>query len=329
MSLPLSSISLQQTLARPVTCEGVGLHHGEPVRVRLRPHRRGGITFRRTDLERQLAMAGQRARVEIPASLDGVSRVDHATTLSADTPAGLASVGTVEHLIAALRGMDIDSCLVEVDGPEVPILDGSSAPWIELLRSAGRQALPRTNRRLRILKPKTVTLGGASITCYPSDSFRVSCSIDFAHPAIGKQEISLDITPESFEGELAAARTFGFLREVEALRAAGLARGGTMENAVVLGDDAVLNGPLRFADEFVRHKALDFIGDLALAGMPLMGHFVARRAGHRLHVEFARELLADPACHVIETPGIEREAAAAALIGADLALPVRQASLID
>lgn len=294
------TVILPHTLGRTVSRDGVGLHGGSSVHVRLRPSHRPGIVFRRVDLERRLADSGIRGRVEIPARLDGVSRVDHATTLSAMTPAGVASVGTVEHLIAALHGAGIDSCVIEVDGPEAPILDGSSAPWLELLARAGRRALPRSARRLRVTRPKTVGIGEASITAYPADTFRVSCSIDFAHPVIGRQEISLDVTPASFERELAPARTFGFLKDVEALRAAGLVRGASLDNAIVLDDSQVISGPLRFGDEFVRHKALDFVGDLALVGMPLVGHFVARRAGHRLHVEFARELLADASCHVVE-----------------------------
>ena len=301
MTFSLASLTLQQTLARPVACEGVGLHGGSTVRVRLRPsHRRSGIVLRRVDLERRLMAEGRPAKVEIVAGLAGVSRVDHATTLSAQTPAGTATVGTIEHLVAALHGAGIDACIVEVDGPEIPILDGSSAPWVELLRAAGRQPLPRARKQLRVLESKTVTAGEASITCYPASSFRVSCSIDFAHPVIGRQQVALDVTPDVFERELAPARTFGFLREVEALRAAGLVRGGSMDNAVVLDEQGVMNGPLRFEDEFVRHKALDFIGDLALLGMPLVGHFVARRAGHALHVAFAKSLLADPLSHVIE-----------------------------
>jgi UDP-3-O-[3-hydroxymyristoyl] N-acetylglucosamine deacetylase len=312
MSLRLSALPLQHTLGRAVTCQGVGLHGGAPVRVRIRPsHRRPGIVFRRVDLE-----AGSGARVEIAASLEGVTRVDHATTLSANG----ASVGTVEHLVAALHGCGIDACIVEVDGPEIPILDGSSAPWIALLRRAGTAPLPRARKQLRVLRPKTVSAGESSVSCYPAASFRVSCAIDFTHPAIGHQEIAVDVTPASFERELAAARTFGFLRDVEAMRAAGLARGGSLENAIVLDETGVMNGPLRFADEFVRHKALDLVGDLALAGLPLAGHFVARRASHRLHVDLARTLLADPSAYVVESAGADAQLAAPGMM-AELAMP--------
>ncbi len=314
--LPVPLPLLQQTIARAVSCEGVGLHGGEPARVTLRPSRaRSGIIFRRVDLERDMAARGRATRIEIPASLEGVSRVDHATTLSVHAACGPVSVGTVEHLIAALRGAGIDACTVEVDGPEVPILDGSSAPWMTLLESAGRSTLARPRRQMRILRPVSVELGGASVHAYPADEFRVTCSIDFSHEAIGRQEISLDVTPESFASQLAGARTFGFLREVEALRAAGLARGGSMENAIVIGDDGILNGPLRFEDEFVRHKALDLIGDLALVGFPLIGHVVARRAGHRAHVEFARELLASPSAWALETTASEPAMEPALLAG--------------
>lgn len=328
MSLPLPPLALQATLAGAVQCTGVGLHGGAPVTVRLRPsHRRSGIVFRRVDLERQLAQAGLSGRVEIPASLAGVSRLDHATTLSADTSAGPASVGTVEHLIAALAGMGIDACVIEVDGPEVPILDGSSAPWVELLRTAGRRVLPRARKQLRILRSKTVEIAGSSLSCYPASDFRVTCAIDFAHPAVGRQEIAVTVTPQTFERDLAPARTFGFLSEVEALRAAGLARGGTLENALVISDAGLVNGPLRYEDEFVRHKALDLVGDLALVGHQLAGHFVARRAGHRLHVEFARELLRDVSCYVIE-PALDLAAPGLAMMAPpDLALSSARAAV--
>jgi UDP-3-O-[3-hydroxymyristoyl] N-acetylglucosamine deacetylase len=285
-----------------VSVSGIGLHSGSPVEVSLKPAKAGsGIIFRRTDLEQAAAQRGRRIRVEIPARLDQVSEVDHATTLSADTPVGSASVQTVEHLMAALSALAIDACVVEVDGPELPILDGSSRDWVALLQRAGRRTLPWQRPRLRIVAPKSVQVGDASIRVTPSDELRLTCSIDFPHESIGHQEISLAISASAFETDLAAARTFGFLHEVEQLRRAGLARGGSLDNAVVLDEGRVLNDDgLRFADEFVRHKALDLLGDLALIGCPLVGHVVAHRAGHRLHVAFARALVADASCWVLE-----------------------------
>jgi UDP-3-O-[3-hydroxymyristoyl] N-acetylglucosamine deacetylase len=292
----------QQTLARSVEITGIGLHGAMPVHVILRPRATGdGIVFRRLDLERELRSAGRRDRVEIPAIVENVCQVDHATTIAAHTPAGRACVQTVEHLLSALHGLGIDACLVEIDAGEVPILDGSAAPWVNLVRSAGVRRLPRARRVRRLLESFAVESGDSSIIAYPSDSLRLTCAIDFTHPAIGRQERSFTLSPESFEEQVAPARTFGFLREVEALQAKGLVKGGSFDNAVVLDDEGVVNGSLRFADEFVRHKTLDLLGDLALGGMPLRAHVVARRAGHRLHVEFLGKLLQNTQAWVVET----------------------------
>jgi UDP-3-O-[3-hydroxymyristoyl] N-acetylglucosamine deacetylase len=312
------SSPFQQTIARAVEITGIGLHGAQPVRAVLRPSR-SGIVFRRLDLERELASRRQRTRVEIAACVENVSQVDHATTLAAVTPAGPAQVQTVEHLLSALHGLGIDACTIELDAPEVPILDGSSAPWVALLRSAGRRRLARPRKIRRLLEPFAVELGEASIVAYPSSAPRVTCSIDFDHPAIGRQERAFTITPESYADDVAPARTFGFLGEVVALQAKGLIRGGSYDNAVVLDDGGVVSGDLRFADEFVRHKALDLLGDLALAGMPLQAHVVARRAGHRLHVEFLRRLLASPSCWTVEDMSAAVEAAPA-LLAADVHL---------
>ena len=314
----------QKTLARVVSVEGVGLHGGAPVQVVLRPDRSGrGLVFRRLDLERQAAWSGgRRMRVEIPAAASCVTHSDHATTLTARTPAGDASVQTVEHLLAALHVMEVDACIVEIDGPEVPILDGSAAPWVALVRSAGLRTADRPRRVRRIVEPFSVTSGDSSISAYPASGLRVTCSIAFSHPAIGTEERSWLVTPETFARELAPARTFGFLRDVEQLRAAGLVKGGSLENAVVLDDTKVINGPLRFEDEFVRHKAMDLLGDLALMGAPLVGHVVARRAGHRLHAEFARQLLASPAHWRLEPAGRASEELSTVVAGsAEMALP--------
>lgn len=316
------SDSQQRTIRRPVECTGIGLHGGRPVRVRLCPAGADeGITFRRTDLR---GSSG-----DVRASIDGVSSVDHATTVSHPSRDELA-VQTVEHLLAALHGMGVDACRVDLDGPELPILDGSAAPWVYLLREAGIRRLSAPRRVRRIVRPLTVASGDASVSVYPSDRFRVTCRVSFAHPAIGEQECSLTITPRTFAEELAPARTFGFLREVEALRRAGLVKGGSYSNAIVLDEHGVLNG-LRFRDEFVRHKALDLIGDLALTGLPLLGHVVAQRAGHRLHAEFGRSLLATRSAWKVETAGPERRGGlAAGALGAPVfGLPAARPVLHD
>jgi UDP-3-O-[3-hydroxymyristoyl] N-acetylglucosamine deacetylase len=209
----------------------------------------------------------------------------------------------------------VDDCIVEVDGDEVPIVDGSAAPWVELVARAGVVAHGRSRRVRRIVEPLHVTSGSASLALHPADRLTITCAIEFAHPAIGRQEISVDVTPDTFRSELAPARTFGFLRDVEALRRQGLARGGSYDNAIVLGDDAVLNGPLRFADEFVRHKAMDLVGDLALTGMPLLAHVESRAAGHRLNVELSRLVLESPEAWRIEEWADEPVAVGATLAG--------------
>jgi UDP-3-O-[3-hydroxymyristoyl] N-acetylglucosamine deacetylase len=301
---PLASAigaSPERTLARSVSCSGIGLHGAVPVTVTLRPATSGGIVFRRLDLEQELRASGRRARVEIRAAVENVRHVDHATTLAADTAAGEASVQTVEHLLSALHGLGIDNCLVELDAGEVPILDGSAGPWVELVLSAGTKDLPQARRVRRVVEPFAIEFGGSSIVVRPADALRVTCSIEFAHRAIGQQEVSLDLDPVRFATQVAPARTFGFMRDVEALRAAGLVKGASLENAIVLDEQGVVSGSLRFDDEFVRHKMLDLVGDLALGGMPLVGHVTAHRAGHRLHVEFLRQLLAHPDHWVVET----------------------------
>jgi UDP-3-O-[3-hydroxymyristoyl] N-acetylglucosamine deacetylase len=225
----------QTTLRTNVSIEGVGLHSGHPVRARFCPAPAGhGIVFVRTD----------HPETPIPARIGSASTFDFATTLAS----GGVSVGTVEHVLSAAFGEGLDNCTIELDGPEVPILDGS----------------------------------GLTITY----------EIDFPHPVVGRQELTVAIRPEEYSTRIAPARTFGFARDVEAMRARGLARGGTLHNAVVLDDEGVLSGPLRFRDEFVRHKVLDLLGDLALLGATLDGHIFARRAGHAMHIEFAKALSA-------------------------------------
>jgi UDP-3-O-[3-hydroxymyristoyl] N-acetylglucosamine deacetylase len=271
----------QRTIAEKVSCTGVGLHGGAPVQLTLQPARAGtGIVFVRTDLA---------PCVEIPARPEFVTDTRLATTLGR----GEATVGTIEHLLAALRGLGIDNVRVEIDGPEVPVMDGSAASFVFLVRVAGifEQGVPR--RKLRLHGPVEVRDGDRWARIEPGRGLRVSYAVDFAHPAIGHQAIrGLAITPESFEAELSRARTFGFLRDVQALWRMGLGKGGSLDNAVLLDDGEVMNRDgLRWPDEFVRHKALDLIGDLALLGVEIEGHVRVHKGGHALHQALVAEVL--------------------------------------
>ncbi|MHC1741422.1 MAG: UDP-3-O-acyl-N-acetylglucosamine deacetylase [Syntrophobacteraceae bacterium] len=271
--------SHQQTLCREVRCEGVALHSGANVRTVLKPapcdH---GIRFRRMDLSGQPT---------ISASFHRVVDTRLATSLGAD---GI-TVSTVEHLMAALAGLRIDNALVEMDGPEVPILDGSAAPFLDALRDAGQRPQSALRKYIKVQRPILVREGDAYIKAYPSDHFRVRYSIDFPHPLVGRQEYTFSLTESTFHKEIAKARTFGFLKDVQRLQSMGLARGGSLDNALVFDDFSVLNQDgFRFADECVRHKILDLLGDLALAGMPIAGYFEVHKAGHSLHHQFLKEL---------------------------------------
>jgi UDP-3-O-[3-hydroxymyristoyl] N-acetylglucosamine deacetylase len=281
----------RRTLRREVACTGIGLHSGRAVRLCLRPApAEHGIRFLRTDVG-----------VEIPATLQNLGGQDHATTLSRDG----VSIGTVEHLLAALGGLGVDDVRVEVDGPEVPVLDGSAAPFVILLHEAGLRPLAVPRRHLRVLEPIEVVRGGKSVRLVPADHFEVSYTIGFDHPLLRHQTLSLRVTPRTFTEGVAPARTFGFLREVETLRRNGLALGGSLENAVVIGETGVLNNKLRFEDEFVRHKILDAVGDLALLGHPLVGRLEATKAGHALHAAVAHKLAATPsAWELVPSPVI-------------------------
>ena len=260
----------QKTLRKDIECAGIGLHSGVRVVMRLRPAPPNtGIMFRRVDL----------GGAEIPALQEHLQRSNLATTLSN----GEASIGTVEHLLSAAAGLGIDNLIVEVEGEEVPILDGSAAPFIYLMHEAGVRVQQAPRQFIKILEPLRIEEEDKFVAIYPSDRFKISYTIDFEHPLIGEQQQTFVITPRCFTEQIAPARTFGFLREVETLRQNGLALGGSMENAIVIGDNSILNNQLRFEDEFVRHKILDAIGDLVLAGAPMLGHVVAYRAGHALH----------------------------------------------
>jgi UDP-3-O-[3-hydroxymyristoyl] N-acetylglucosamine deacetylase len=282
---------MQRTIAEKISCTGIGLHSGQPVQLTLHPARAGsGVVFVRTDLPEP---------VEVPALHGAVTSTRLATTLGR----GDATIGTVEHLLAALCGLGIDNVRVEVDGPEIPVMDGSSASFVFLIRAAGifDQGVPR--RTVRMRRPVEVRDGDRVIRIEPARDLRVTYSVDFTHPAIGRQQLrNLVIDDESFEQEICRARTFGFLREVEALWRNGLARGGNLDNTVVMDDVRVLNcDGLRWPDEFVRHKVLDLLGDLALLGMPIEGHLVVERGGHALHQRFVRALLEHPSHWTIES----------------------------
>jgi UDP-3-O-[3-hydroxymyristoyl] N-acetylglucosamine deacetylase len=282
---------MQRTIAEKISCTGIGLHSGQPVQLTLHPARAGtGVVFARTDLP---------VPAEVPAVHSAVTSTRLATTLGR----GEATIGPVEHLLAALCGLGIDNVRAEVDGPEIPVMDGSAASFVFLIRAAGifEQDAPR--RSLRVRKPVEVRDGDRLIRIEPAHGLRVTYSVDFAHPAIGRQQLrNLVIDDESFEQEICRARTFGFLREVEALWRNGLARGGNLDNTVVMDELRVLNRDgLRWPDEFVRHKALDLLGDLALLGMPVEGHLVVERGGHALHQRFVRALLEHPSHWTIET----------------------------
>jgi UDP-3-O-[3-hydroxymyristoyl] N-acetylglucosamine deacetylase len=273
-------MAYRRTLRREVGCTGIGLHTGKPVRLRLKPApSEHGIQFFRGDVG-----------VRIPARLENLARLDHATTLSAEG----VSIETVEHLLSALHGLGVDDALVEVDGPEVPILDGSAAPFVILIHEAGLRPLQTPREYLKVLAPVEVVRGAKSARLLPADQLRISYSIGFDHPLLRHQAVSLRITPDAYAESIAPARTFGFLRDVETLRRNGLALGGSLENAIVIGESGVLNNKLRFEDEFVRHKVLDAIGDLALLGHPLVGHLEAAKAGHALHAALAQKLLETP-----------------------------------
>jgi UDP-3-O-[3-hydroxymyristoyl] N-acetylglucosamine deacetylase len=293
----------QRTLKTPIGCVGVGLHSGLRINMTLRPADPGhGVVFRRTDLG-----------VDIAARFDNVVDTRLATVLGLE--GGTARIGTIEHLMAALAGSLIDNVLVEVDGPELPILDGSAAPYLFLLDCAGsvEQEAPRTV--LHVNRVVGVRDGDAFAEFRPATPGRsglhMAMSIDFSAVAIGRQALSLDLTPDSFRRELARARTFTLVQEIDRMRAAGFARGGSLDNAVVVDQARVLNpAGLRMPDEFARHKLLDAVGDLALAGAPVCGRFIAHRSGHALNNRLLHALFNEAVVpHEIAAEPIVAEAA--------------------
>jgi UDP-3-O-[3-hydroxymyristoyl] N-acetylglucosamine deacetylase len=283
-------MSAQRTLRRPVSCTGIGLHSGNKVTLSLKPSAAdSGIRFQRSDL----------GGLEIPATVTHLGGIQYQTGLTREA----VSVETVEHLLAALTALGIDNVIVELNSPEVPIMDGSAAPFVYLVHEAGVKRLQAPRRYLKVLRPISLTQGDKRIALYPSDHFKVTYSISFDHPLLRHQSRTMRITEESFIEDIAPARTFGFLKEVEMLRQRGLALGGSLDNAIVLGDTGVLNNALRFEDEFVRHKILDVIGDLSLVGYPVVGHLVAHRGGHALHTAFAARILEETdAWRLVDVP---------------------------
>jgi UDP-3-O-[3-hydroxymyristoyl] N-acetylglucosamine deacetylase len=270
----------QLTIQHPVEIEGIGLHTAVQSRLRLVPAPADtGVVFRRVDLD----------NFEIEADVANVARVSYATSLMKQG----VLISTTEHLLAALYCCGIDNIYVELNALELPILDGSSRPFIEMLARAGTRRLRRQRRYIHVLKPLEFSDGDRRIGIYPADEFRVHCFVDYHHPCAGPQEIEMPVNRETFSRELAPARTFTFVKELVALQKMGLIRGGSLANAIVMDDNSILNSPLRFADEFVRHKALDLIGDLALVGRPLQGRIVAHKAGHALHTQLVTRLLED------------------------------------
>jgi len=295
--LTLSPMSHQLTIQRPVETEGIGLHTAVRCRMRLVPAPADtGIVFRRVDLD----------NFEIEAHVRNVARVSYATSLMKQG----VLLSTTEHVLAALYSCGVDNVYVEIDALELPILDGSAQPFIELLDRAGIRRLRRRRRYIHVVKPLEFSDGDRRIGIYPDNDFRVHCFVDYHHPACGPQQVEIKVDRESFSRELAPARTFGFTKDFAGLRAMGLIRGGGMDNAIVLDDNGITNGPLRFPDEFGRHKALDLIGDLALVGRPLKARIIAHKAGHALHTQLVTRLLADRSLWT-ETSEVEPESGTA------------------
>ena len=269
----------QKTLSKPIETGGTGLHTGVSVNLKLRPAPENtGYVFVRTDLD----------DFEIPASVEYISHCSYATTLMRRG----VMLSTVEHLLAALRGAGIDNCFVEIDNIEMPIMDGSSETFLELIERAGVTEQNAPRRFLQILEKVEIAQGDRQMSIEPADRYEIQCLIDFPHPFIRRQSYNFILSDGSFGRHIAAARTFGFTQEIEMLKKANLAMGGSLDNAIVLTADGMLNqNPLRFPDEFVRHKILDIIGDFALLGMPVLGKITAQKTGHAVHAALMAKLL--------------------------------------
>lgn len=288
----------QTTIGQSFSRSGVGLHSNSAVTLTVRPAPAyTGYLFRRSDLN----------LFEIPATPQSVTHVSYATTLMKSG----VMISTVEHLLSALYGCGIDNAIIDVDSLEVPILDGSSREWVALITESGVSELVAPRNYLRVLKRIEVAEKNRTMSIEPANEFIISCEIDFPHPMIGLQRFELRPGIETYAREIAPARTFGFVHELELLRQNGLARGGSLENAIALTPDGILNPePLRFPDEFVRHKILDIIGDLALCGLPILGHVHASRSGHGLHTMLLSTLLRDTSAWEMGTEPETRQTSA-------------------
>ncbi|MBZ5681488.1 MAG: UDP-3-O-acyl-N-acetylglucosamine deacetylase [Acidobacteriia bacterium] len=273
-------MSQEQTIRSAVECTGIGLHSGAPVQLRLLPAAPGtGIVFRRTDLD----------GFEVEAVSRNVARVSYATSLMKKG----VLISTTEHILSAFIGMGIDNAIVELDNLELPILDGSARPFVEMIQKAGVRKQRRPRKYLKIRRELEMREGNKFIAVYPGDTYSVSYSINFPHPLIGKERFQVELSNGNYLRQIAAARTFGSREDERAMRNMGLIRGASRENCIVLTRDGVENGPLRFPDEFVRHKVLDLVGDLALLSKQILGKVVADRAGHAMHTALVSRILRD------------------------------------
>lgn len=312
-------LDFQTTVADQVTLTGIGVHSGAPASVTLLPADAGtGIVFHRTDVSDDL-------QTDIPGRWDHVTATALCTVMADPARNG---VSTVEHLMAALRGLGVDNVIVEMDGPEMPIMDGSAAAFVEAIDQVGLKRLDRGRRYLRIKKPVRFEQNGAWCELLPYSGTRFEVTIEFETPLIGRQTFASDMTPDVFRKEVSRARTFGQVKEVEKLWAMGFARGSSLENSVAVADDRVLNPEgTRWADEFVRHKTLDAVGDLALAGLPILGLYRSYKAGHRMNVAILAELFSktgQDVFEIVEAPAwrehgnVERSGLAAAAFGPEV-----------
>jgi UDP-3-O-[3-hydroxymyristoyl] N-acetylglucosamine deacetylase len=280
-------LRFETTVQHPVEASGIGLHSGVPVNIRIVPAPPStGIVFLRTDLD----------NFAIPASWRNVARVSYATSLMRQG----VLISTTEHLLSVFYSMGLDNAYVEINNLEVPILDGSGQPFVELIRKAGIKHYRRRRHYLRIRREVTVEAPGKRISILPADGFMLTCDIFFDHPVVGRQRMAMEVTPESYADQIAPARTFGFAYELDQMRNMGLIRGANLDNAVCFDREGIMNpGGLRFADECCRHKILDLIGDLALIGRPLLGHVIAERAGHAMHAALVNRIMSDPSLYEI------------------------------
>ncbi len=286
----MTVMRLQNTLKNDIIISGLGLHTGRNINMRISPAPTGtGVVFIRAD----------KGNTAIKANVSSVCDTTFATTLAHEG----VKIGTVEHLLAAFAGLSIDNVYVEIDGPEVPIMDGSSSLFVSRIMQAGIAKQEKAVSYLRILSPVVVMEGHSQIAVTPYDGSRITYRLFYPHPAFGEQKLGIDITTMRFVNELAPARTFGFLRDVEMLKSRGLAQGGSLENAIVLGEKDIMNGgKLRFENEFVRHKILDAIGDMSLIGLPIYGHIIANKSGHTLHVKLLKKIMLHREAWEIITP---------------------------